>query len=180
MEGLQWKLNGQTAQQAKSNFIQMCVGNLTAHLLQHLSEAAAMNIQGNATSIVELAVGIASHLPLESRDIVITYPMPKDMVQPWMKVEQPLPPLEHYFSESSEDGNSNKSKEEEEKIDKGSKKLRSKSAKAKEPQGPTPEQIQEVERKKMEAKERIRFAGFVGVEVKGRQSLYQPPVWTIA
>ena len=180
MEGLQWRLNSQTAHEAKMDFVHKCVSNLTAHLLQHLSEAAAMNIQGNATSIVELAVGIASHLPLESRDILITYPTPKDMLQPWMKQEQALPPLEHYFTESSEDGSSSKSREEEEKSEKGSKKLKSKTGKPKEPQGPTPEQLQETERRKMEAKERIRFAGFVGVEVKGRQWLYQPPVWTIA
>lgn len=182
MEGLQYRLNGQTAHQAKADYIQMGVGNLTAHLLQFLSEDAAINIQGNATSIVELAVGIASHLPLESRDIVITYAMPKDMVQSWMKVEQGqslLPPLEHYFCETSEEGEGSKKDDMAEKSDKG-KKLKSKNGKYQKDQGSTPEQLQELERKKAEAASRIRFAGFVGVEVKGRQWLFQPPVWTIA
>lgn len=181
MEGLQYRLNGQTAHQEKADYIQMGVRNLTAHLLQFLSEDAAMNIQGNATSIVELAVGIASHLPLESRDIVITYAMPKDMVQSWMKVEQGqslLPPLEHYFSETSEEGEGSKKEEMAEKSDKG-KKLKSKNGKNQKDQGPTPEHLQELERKKAEAANRVRFAGFVGVEVKGRQWLFQPPVWTI-
>lgn len=187
MEGLAYRLKSSAAQEATANFVQLCVGNLTAHLLQHLSESAAMNVQGNATSIVELAVGIAQHIPLESRDIVISYPMPHDAIQSFMKVEPALPPLESYFAipDSTGDENGGSSKEEVKDVkDVKGKKLEKTKGGKKAPEGsasaPTQEQLQEVERKRAEAKERIRFAGFVGVEVRGRQALYQPPVWTIA
>lgn len=188
IEGLAHRLKGSAAHEAMANFVQLCVGNLTAHLLQHLSESAAMNIQGNATSIVELAVGIAQHIPQESRDIVISYPQPQDALLSNMRVEAALPPLESYFAipDNTADENGASSKEDvntkEGKDAKGKKLEKNKGKKA--PEGsagaPTQEQLQEVERKKVEAKERIRFAGFVMVEVRGRQVLYHPPVWTIA
>ncbi|KFY09146.1 hypothetical protein V491_08381, partial [Pseudogymnoascus sp. VKM F-3775] len=82
MEGLAYRLNSAHAAQAKADFIQMAVSNLTAHLLNHLHDAADHGFEGNATSIIELAVGIATHLPCESRDIAICYPLPGDMVAP--------------------------------------------------------------------------------------------------
>ncbi len=181
MEGLAHRLNDAHAQQVKGEFVQIKVAELTGFLLNHLQEQAAMNIQGNMTSIVELAVGIASHIPLESRDIVITYPMPGDAVQQYMKDEPGLPPLENYLLEGligddtlgKTDGSEEKERSDKFKKDKG------KNGKKGQPSGPTQEQLQEMDRWKEEAKNKIRFAGFVGVEVRGRQWLYNPPVWTI-
>jgi hypothetical protein len=95
IEGLGYRLNSSDSHETKGMFTQMAVSNLTAHLIQHLHEPAPQGIEGNATSIIELAVGIASHLPLESRDISIVYPLPGDTVLPTFKIEAPLPALEN-------------------------------------------------------------------------------------
>ncbi len=95
VEGLSNKIFSTQNVQDKVDYSRMCVTNLTAHLINHLQDSASQGIEGNATSIVELAVGIASHLPLESRDICIIYPLPGEPVQSYMKVDPPLPPLEN-------------------------------------------------------------------------------------
>ncbi|KFY23520.1 hypothetical protein V493_05813 [Pseudogymnoascus sp. VKM F-4281 (FW-2241)] len=184
MEGLAYRLNSAHAAQAKADFVQMAVSNLTAHLMNHLHDSADHGFQGNATSIVELAVGIASHLPCESRDIAICYPLPGDMVTSYMKIEPALPPLEVDSKAEEADGKEG-GKEEEggkeggkgKKDGKGQlKKLAPGAAAA--AAAAAAEQQQQTEIK--EGANNIRFAGFMGVEVRGRQWLYNPPVWTIS
>ncbi|KAJ2956580.1 hypothetical protein NQ176_g11311 [Zarea fungicola] len=106
--------------------------------------------------LVELAIGVAANLPLESRDVSIWYPMPAEIVQPnLMEVEKTgLPSLTGSPESESE------SEEEEEPEQAG------KSQKAK-PTAPLKEP------------KRVRFAGFVALEVKGRQVLAKAPVWTL-
>jgi len=176
MEGLSYRVNSAQAGQAKADFVQMAVAGLTAHLLSHLQEGAGNNIQGNATSIVELAVGIASHLPLESRDIVISYPLPGEAVQGFMKVEAPLPPLDH--AENEDGGGEEEEKGEgKKKGEKGKGILAPGGGSAKKGASTSGEGTAE---QKKEGAGKIRFAGFVGMEVRGRQWLYNPPVWTIS
>ncbi|KFX86566.1 hypothetical protein O988_09500, partial [Pseudogymnoascus sp. VKM F-3808] len=176
MEGLSYRLNSPHAAQAKADFIQMAVSNLTAHLLNHLHDSADHGFQGNATSIIELAVGIASHLPCESRDIAICYPLPGDMVGPYMKVEPALPPLE--VDPKSEEGEAAGKDEKNEKEEAAKGKKDAKALKKLPPAAAAAAAAAEPEVK--EGANNIRFAGFLGVEVRGRQWLYNPPVWTIS
>jgi len=58
--------------------------------------------------IVELAVGIASNLPLESRDVAIIYHLPEQPIDPrLMEVEKmPLPPLDGWTADSDDEAGS--------------------------------------------------------------------------
>ncbi len=63
---------------------------LTAMLYQHPGRTLRRPASTGSTSmIVELAVAIATNLPMESRDVAITYPLPEQPVQPnIMEVEK--------------------------------------------------------------------------------------------
>jgi hypothetical protein len=203
VEGLGYVLHSPDSLEAKHIFTQKCVTNLTAHLIQHLNESATRGIEGNATSIVELAVGLAGHLPLESRDISITYPNPGDPVLSNFKVEQPLPPLENpgLSSEGGPASMDNESKDqvmqdsekpEAQSQGQGSKLLKKQqsdknkllqsqnSQNGKKGQGQVETGVDKTGQDRSgDGVQRVRFAGFVGVEVRGRQWLVMPPVWTM-
>jgi hypothetical protein len=192
IDGLGHRISSPDSLDIKSNFTRMAVSNLTAHLLSHLQDVAAQGIEGNAQSIIELAVGIAANLPLESRDIVIMYPLPGDIVQAnCMKVEPPLPPLDPNGPDDYEGSSTSSDHKDslEDKSDAG--KLTKKQDKTKLGPGgsngkkiggsPAPSDGQS-EREKLikDGAGRVRFAGFMGVEVRGRQWLINAPVWTIS
>lgn len=205
IEGLGYKLNSSDSHETKAMFTQMAVSNLTAHLIQHLQEPAPQGIEGNATSIIELAIGIASHLPLESRDISIVYPLPGDSVLPTFKVEPPLPALENPGLDPSSDvdGGSMQSDSKDQNLEADGKGETPGQKLSKKPQdkGKNPPQLQaqnstsgkkmsisgagagepgqEKSKDRGDGNPKIRFAGFVGVEVRGRQWLVNPPIWTI-
>jgi hypothetical protein len=203
VEGLGFMLNSIDSHEAKAMFTQRSVSNLTAHLIQHLLDPPPQGIEGNATSIIELAVGIACHLPLESRDISIVYPLPGDPVLPTFKVEAPLPALENPGPDPSADadGGSIQSDHKDQISEADAGKGESSGSKlSKKPQDkskniPSLQSQNSTNGKKMAAgaagagesgqdkskdgPQKIRFAGFVGVEVRGRQWLINPPVWTM-
>lgn len=204
VEGLGYVLNSSESHETKGMFTQMAVSNLTAHLIQHLHEPAPQGIEGNATSIIELAVGIASHLPLESRDISIVYPLPGDTVLPTFKIEALLPALENPGPDPSGDADGGSmqsdSKDQNSEADGKGETSGQKLSKKPHDKGKNPPQLQaqnSVSGKKMsvsgagagepgqekgkdrDGPQKIRFAGFVGVEVRGRQWLVNPQVWTI-
>lgn len=67
---------------------------LIAALQMHLQEPAPPDIQGGVPMIVELAVNIAQHLPLESREVHIEYfPPGHGIVADLMKMEAGIPAL---------------------------------------------------------------------------------------
>jgi hypothetical protein len=199
VEGLGYQLNSSESTEHKARFTQIAVTKLTAQLLQHLLDPAPQGIEGNATSIVELAVSIACHLPLESRDISITYPLPGDMVLPTMKVEPALPPLENpQFLNLDESGSTNSEAKEDPSSMEGVKgelgrlKKQDKTKLAAQGSGngkklsittgsgELGDGKANKDRNREDGSQRIRFAGFMGVEVRGRQWLINPPVWTIS
>ncbi|KAK1537452.1 uncharacterized protein CCOS01_02772 [Colletotrichum costaricense] len=96
LEGLQRVLNSPESADNRADFTRMCTSNLTATLFQYMTDPPPAGVDGSASMIVELAVGIAANLPLESRDVAINYPLPGDPIQlNIMDVEKtPLPPLE--------------------------------------------------------------------------------------
>ncbi|KAH8909777.1 hypothetical protein BR93DRAFT_935485 [Coniochaeta sp. PMI_546] len=156
LEGLAEVLRGPESAGHKADFTRRATSNLTACLYQHLSDPPPAGVDGSASMIVELAVAIATNMPMESRDVAITYPLPEDPVQPnLMEVEKTgLPPLE-----TRADGDDGA----DEKDSKDGKKSRSGAPPALPPKDPG----------------KVRFAGFVAVEVRGRQVLIKAPVWTL-
>lgn len=96
LEGLQGVLNSPENAANRADFTSMCTANLTATLYQYLSDPPPAGVDGSASMIVELAVGIAANLPLESRDVALTYPLPGDAIDTnVMEVEKSgLPAIE--------------------------------------------------------------------------------------
>lgn len=207
LEGLQDVLRSAEADDHKANFTRLATGNLTAHLFQHLTEPAPVGVDGSVGMIVELAVGIASNLPLESRDVAIIYPLPEQPIQAnLMEVEKTaLPPLEGRSSDASEEGTAGDG------ANKESSKERARGDKATTRSG----MLNTIHHTKgggssdasgglpgsrkgsivadsstlptapsgaaSQSKDagRVRFAGSFGVEVRGRHVLVKAPVWTI-
>jgi hypothetical protein len=96
LEGLAEVLRSPESAQHKADFTRQQTSNLTACLYQHLSDPPPPGVDGSASMIVELAVAIATNMPMESRDVAITYPLPEQPIQPnIMEVEKTgLPALE--------------------------------------------------------------------------------------
>jgi len=201
LEGLKDVLSSPESEEHKKQFSRMATANLSANLINYLSEPVPPGIEDSAHMIVELAVSIASNLPLESRDISIVYPMPGDMLQPsMMKVESQIPALETSISDLSAEGDTASTasaEKEEEKVESKDGKLRkdnkkggmlhammgSNSSAGQSKKGSAPQGESSSEGKKVsseDAAQKVRFAGFVGVEVRGRQVLVKAPVWTVA
>ena len=106
LEGLQDVLRSGESVGHKADFTQRATGHLTACLFQHLADPPPAGVEGSTSMIVELAVGIASNLPLESRDVAIIYPTPEQIIRPdLMEVEkQGFPPLENRHAPGAGDG----------------------------------------------------------------------------
>ncbi|KAI5928727.1 hypothetical protein F4810DRAFT_21534 [Camillea tinctor] len=155
LEGLQHMLNSPESSEYRNDFTKMATSNLTATLYQYLTDPPPAGVDGSASMIVELAVGIAANLPLESRDVALTYPLPGDPIQPdIMELEKTgLPPLPDPVEETEDN-----TKE----TDKAAKREKTKSV------PPPPKDPS-----------RVRFAGFISVEVRGRQVLMKAPVWAL-
>ncbi len=205
LEGLRDVLNSPSSEETKENFKRVATTNLTACLISFLQEPVPAGIEDSAHMIVELAVSIASNLPLESRDISIVYPMPGDMLQPMiMKVETGIPPLENPGVDNSSDadaastasGDKDDGSKEEKSSDGKPKKEKTRggvlsammggsggsaaSKKSTSSQGGV-ETGNEAKKPPMEdGSQKVRLAGFVGVEVRGRQMLVKSPVWTVS
>lgn len=184
LEGLQHMLQAAESEKHKEDFTTLSSTNLTAHLFQHLVEPPPPGVDGSVCMIVELAVGIAANLSLESRDVAITYPLPGDTVQAETmepeKASLPALPDPDEGDDSSKD--SEKSSKRGDKTKSGmlnvlgsqqqppSRKSSVVSntdigdATAPPPKDPT----------------KVRFAGFISVEVRGRQVLVKAPVWTMS
>lgn len=89
LDGLQKRLNSPSMAENRAVFITKATTNLTACLYQFLNDPPPTGVEGSTSMIVELAVGIAANMPLESRDVSIAYPLPGEIVQPHlMEVEK--------------------------------------------------------------------------------------------
>ncbi|KAJ4153240.1 hypothetical protein LMH87_009737 [Akanthomyces muscarius] len=154
LDGLAKSLTAK-ASENRAALIQKATTDLSAHLHSCLTVPPPPGVEGSTSMIVELAIGMAANLPLESRDVSIWYPLPTDIVQPnLMEVEKAGLPSLTGAEESDSDS------EPEELTEKGGKGQKGKTGIMKEPK-------------------RVRFAGFMALEVKGRQVLMKAPVWTL-
>ncbi|KAI0191165.1 hypothetical protein EV127DRAFT_493440 [Xylaria flabelliformis] len=189
LEGLKHMLNSPDSGDHRADFTKMTTTNLTAALYRYLVDPPPAGVDGSASMIVELAVGIAANLPLESRDVALTYPMPGDLIQlDIMEPEKtPLPPLPELADDAEESTKD---------ADKAAKREKTKSGMltmlggvphpASSRKGSTASILTDTTPPAAAAAApppkdapRVRFAGFVGVEVRGRQVLAKAPVWPI-
>lgn len=193
LEGLQDVLRSNESMNHRNDFTRRATANLTAFLLQHLEDPPPAGVEGSASMIVELAVGIASNLPLESRDVAVIYPLPEQPVQPkLMEVEKTgLPSLEGRASDASDEGPEDDggggAKEgakdgKDRRGDKRSGMLGVFGGGGSAPgsrKGSIADGGTQTAPSPPKDLGRVRFAGFVAVEVRGRQVLVKAPVWTI-
>lgn len=229
LEGLQDVLNSQESEIHRQEFTRHATENLTRCLFQHLADPPPAGVDGSASMIVELAVGLAANLPLESRDVAILYPLPQDGIQPEiMDVEKtPLPAIETRPADSDGDADSREEAGKESGGEKSSSKERNKSRAGtsaistfsniftSSPAALVPPALvpgpanrkdggvsanlaisQQNSGRKLsnvssvadsptnlalppKDNSKVRFAGFLAVEVRGRQVLVKAPVWPL-
>ncbi|KAK7990766.1 hypothetical protein PG990_015046 [Apiospora arundinis] len=163
LEGLQQALNAPESADHRQDFTTLTSTNLTAHLFQHMVEPPPPGVDGSVAMIVELAVGIAANLSLESRDVALVLPLPdpeegeesgKDSEKA-AKREKTKSGMLTMLGSQQQPGSR-----------KGS--IVSNTDMA-EPTAPPPPKDAS----------KVRFAGFIAVEVRGRQVLVKAPVWTL-
>ncbi|KAL9597239.1 MAG: hypothetical protein Q9219_005282 [cf. Caloplaca sp. 3 TL-2023] len=94
LEGLNEVLSSASATENRNNLTAMLVEKMVAALTMNLKDPPPLGLEGGISMIVELAVGIASNLPLESRDVFVEYVYPNARIdENIMKLETGLPPL---------------------------------------------------------------------------------------
>ena len=94
LDALQHDLKSTLATEYRARLTQHLVEKLVASLQMHLREPAPTFLLSGVSMIVDIAIGLASHLPLESRDVRVWYPVPGvPFDHKFMKAEGQLPPL---------------------------------------------------------------------------------------
>ncbi|KAJ4264778.1 hypothetical protein NW762_005021 [Fusarium torreyae] len=184
LDGLHRQLNSPAANDNRNTFIDKTTSNLTACLYQFLNTPPPPGVEGSTSMIVELAVGIAANLPLESRDVAITYPLPGEIVQPHvMEVEKAaLPTLEAQKGEGDgEDKDGNDEKNGKAKTGTLNKVTPPESGEGNDASTSTRTDADKDTFVAALPKDtnRVRFAGFMALEVRGRQVLMKAPIWTL-
>ncbi|KAF8473560.1 hypothetical protein BDZ91DRAFT_714940 [Kalaharituber pfeilii] len=103
LDALRHELQGPLAAENKARLTQHLVEKLVASLQMHLREPSPPGLLGGVSMIVDIAIGLASNLPLESRDVRVWYPAPGVLFDgKFMKVEGQLPPLTPSISEGQQ------------------------------------------------------------------------------
>lgn len=199
LDGLQEMLSSPQAAECRAALTSNLIEKLSGSLEMHLKDPAPPGLEGGVSMIVELAVGIAANLPQESRDVFVEYVLPGAVInETYMKVDGALPALTNpgegsiidvndrasIASVDDKDGASGEADREslKEREQGGGKKktmfgglIAKKNAPAEKDgsrgglsgQGP-PGAPKE---------ERVRFAAFMAVEVRGRSVLVKAPVY---
>lgn len=94
LDALKMELSSPHAADSKSRLTQILVEKLVASLQSHLHDPAPPGLLGGVQMIVDIAVKLASNIPLESRDVRVWYPIPGvPFDSKFMKLEGQLPPL---------------------------------------------------------------------------------------
>ncbi|KAI4248870.1 MAG: hypothetical protein L6R40_000882 [Gallowayella cf. fulva] len=94
LEGLNEVLLSASAAENRNALTLTLVEKMIAALNMNLKDPAPAGLEGGVSMIVELAVGIAANLPLESRDVFVEYVYPNSRIdENVMKLETGLPPL---------------------------------------------------------------------------------------
>lgn len=94
VDGLQDVLASPQSYEYTATLIREMSDHLISSLQDNLTEPAPPGLDNGVISIIELAIGIASHLPLESRDVYLDYPLPGSLInETYMKLEPGMTPL---------------------------------------------------------------------------------------
>lgn len=94
VDGLQEMLSSPQAVDYRTSLTDVLVEKMTASLSMSLKEPSPPGLEGGVRMIVELAVGLAANIPLESRDVFVEYVAPGTPInETYMKIESGLPPL---------------------------------------------------------------------------------------
>ncbi|KAF2624835.1 hypothetical protein BU25DRAFT_413018 [Macroventuria anomochaeta] len=103
LEGLSDLLRAPQAESNRQKLTETLNEKLIASLQMLLNDPAPPDLAGGVPMIVELAVSIAQHLPLESREVHIEYfPPGHGIVSEFMKIESGIPPLTSPIKEVDE------------------------------------------------------------------------------
>lgn len=103
LEGLAELLKANQAGSNRTSLIETLNEKLIASLQMFLIDPAPPDLNGGVPMIVELAVSIAQHLPLESREVHIEYfPPGHGIVGEFMKMESGIPALTNPIQEHDE------------------------------------------------------------------------------
>ncbi|KAF3043546.1 hypothetical protein E8E11_005248 [Didymella keratinophila] len=103
LEGLSDLLRAPQAETNRQRLTETLNEKLIASLQMHLNDPAPPDLAGGVPMIVELAVSIAQHLPLESREVHIEYfPPGHSIASELMKMESGIPPLTSPIKEIDE------------------------------------------------------------------------------
>jgi hypothetical protein len=94
LEGLADTLRAPQAEKHRQALTETLNEKLIASLQMHMNDPAPPDLNGGVPMIVELAISIAQHLPLESREVHIEYfPPGHGIVTEFMKIETGIPAL---------------------------------------------------------------------------------------
>lgn len=86
-------LDSSAGHETRNKLMSFLTDKLVSSLSIHLQEPTPPGLQGGVTMIVEIAVGLASNLPMESRDVRVWYPLPGEKFDTiFMRGEPGLPP----------------------------------------------------------------------------------------
>lgn len=211
VDGLQDMLNSPQAAEYKSSLTDLLVEKLTASLSMSLKDPPPPGLEGGVAMIVELAVGIAANLPLESRDVFVDCIAPGTLYnETYMKIESGLPPLMNPGEGLGDNGSGEKISDDGGSVEPkdaspgesesgppggslsgsvssvGTTKEQKKksmfgtlmgSGKKSGSGPPGPVQQQPPQPPQPPKEERVRFAAFIAVEVRGRSVLVKAPVY---
>ena len=179
LDGLQPALNSPESADNRAKLISLLGEQLTGFLHSLFRDPKPLGVEGSASMIVELAVGIIGNLPMESRDVAITLPMPHDIVQPHiMEVEKAgLPSLETRPADDGGDPDVNEGDSDEDEQGRRSGEFGATSMVL--PTLPTGQNTNLIIAHPSSDIQVVRFAAFFAVEVRGRQVLSKAPVYTV-
>lgn len=181
LDGLQDLLNSNDSNEYRNALTKLLVDMLTQDLKDNLKDPTPAGLEAGVIGIIELAVGLAANLPLESRDVYVDYIMPGTIVnETFMKVEAALPALSNPGDGPPEADRqsigSADDRDEDEKEQQGAKQKkgvlsnlmggsRKVGSRGNDSQPSVPKE------------DRVRFAAFMSVEVRGRNMLIKAPVY---
>lgn len=198
LDGLQDSLTHPDAAVFHADLTDSLVKLLSADLMMNLKDPPPPGLDAGVIGIIELAVGIAANLPLESRDIYVDYIMPGVLVSDnYMKVEgalplltnpgEGLPDIEHSSIGSQVDRDDNERDAAEGMMSSqaaagGKKKGMFGGLMAKKTVAGAQGSVQQVARadtpqQQVPKEDRVRFAAFMSVEVRGKNMLIKAPVY---
>lgn len=94
LEGLAYVMASEQGEENKQRLTTHLTEKLIGSLQANLTDPSPAGLESGAVGIIDLAIGLASSLPLESRDVCVTYYMPNSFInETYMKMDSGIPPL---------------------------------------------------------------------------------------